>query len=112
MIILESIQREKDVIYKLYQSIFQFLEPIVDEEYGDQIELSKYTELSDYGSWILEPIADNLLAEINLVNSDLNNNWATGQLQGFNPYELDRFEIPYIQYELKFKEELLLSRWT
>lgn len=111
MIILERIQREKDFLYKLYQSIFQSLEPIVDEEYGDQIELNKYTELSDYGSWILEAIADNLLVAINLVNSDFNNNWETGRLQGFNPYESERFEVPYVEYELAFKEELLLEAY-
>lgn len=105
--LLEPIQAENDQIFKVYAHLFAALTPFIEEEYGEVPELSKYTELTDYGSGLLENVVDQVLVSASLVDQDLNDNWEQGRIQNFNPFKTEGLGIPYLLYELVFQEAVL-----
>jgi len=110
--LLEPIQAESNQHFKVYAHIFAGLVPLIEEEYGEAPELNRYTELTEYGSELLEKIADQVLVSATLVDQDLNDNWEQGQIQNFNPYQSEGAGVPYLVYELLFHEALLESDYS
>lgn len=105
--LLENIQRESGQLFKVYAHVFSIIAPSIEEEYGDIPELNAYTELTEYGSEILENISDQLIFSVKLLDYDFNDNWEKGLIKNFNPYNSNQFEIPYLKYAIQFKEEVL-----
>lgn len=107
LILLETLQSEDGNISKLYESVFVLLIPYVDEEYGERLELNKYTDLTEYGSDALIGIVDELIVSIKIIEEDINDNWEKGLIKNFNPYQSINEGIPFVVFEIEFKEALL-----
>ena len=83
--------------------------PIIEEEEGETITLDKYTELTEYGSDFLIDIVDEIISSAILIKSDINKNWENGLIKNFNPYKSDNQGLPYVIFEIDFKETILES---
>ncbi len=110
--LLEPIQHENGKILKIYSHIFEMVCPFIEEEYGEQLELNKYTELTEYGSEILENISDQILSSVKLIEQDLNENWEKGLIKNFNPYKSSESKVPFLKYEMLFREEFLENEYS
>ncbi|WMX16997.1 hypothetical protein [Aureispira sp. CCB-E] len=106
LIFLESNHSETGKISKLYQYVFSLLSPFIEEEYGEIPELNKYTEITEYGSDILEDIVDQVIVSVKQIEADINDNWEKGQIKNFNPYK-ENEGVPFVSYEIVLSEPLL-----
>ncbi|WP_264792566.1 hypothetical protein [Aureispira anguillae] len=105
--LLEANHKETAIISKFYEHIFSLLSPFIEEEYGDNITLNQYTELTEYGSEILENIVENILLSATPIESDINDNWEKGLIKNFNPYKEVNEGVPFVHYEITLSEPLL-----
>ena len=105
--LLETLQSDSSTIYNLYKKVFSFLLPIIEEEEGEIITLDKYTELTEYGSDFLIDIVDEIISSATLIKSDINKNWENGLIKNFNPYKSENQGVPYVVFEIDFKETIL-----
>lgn len=112
ILLLETFQKGKNEFSILYKNIFSLLSPFVEEEYDKTIELNRYTELSNYDSEILENIVDQIIFSVKLIDKDINNNWEKGLIKNFNPFKSNESKIPYLKYELQFRNEILEKKYS
>lgn len=107
LLLLENVQADTSHIYKLYETVYTLLCPYIEEEYGEQPELNKYTTLTEYGSDLLKNIVDQVIVTTKIVAEDINDNWEQGLIKNFNPYQTDGLGIPYVVFEIEFRAALL-----
>lgn len=113
--LLEVLQHEGSIIFKLYAKVFHLLTPFVEAE-GESIgDLNKYTELTQYGSEILINIVDKVITNTKIIAQDINKNWENGLLHHFNPYKSQPPKTPqppYLELEIQFSDDVLQSELT
>lgn len=110
LIIEENKQLNKEPS-SFFEKVYNKLIPKIEEEYGEAKPLTKFTEITEYGSDILFSIVDDIFTSVKIVEHDINDNWQKGLIVNFNPYKSDNCGIPYIVFEIELTENNNLDNY-
>lgn len=89
--------------------VYAKLVPRIEEEHGEAPPLTRHTEITEYGSDLLLPVAGDVLASVKVAEQDINDNWQKGLIANFNPYKKENPGIPYIVFEIELAVDSDLS---
>jgi hypothetical protein len=112
LLVIENIQAEDEENSSLFKDIYKRLIPKIADEYGEAKPLSKFSEITEFGSDFLIEIIDEIIVSVKIIEQDINDNWENGLITNFNPYKIDNIGVPFVIFEIELKNGSIEDKYA